>query len=155
MVTGDIYQCMAQGPNVDSVRRLAQGMAGNRSAAPGLSTTSDTKGELSLNRLAEALQWLGVENALFQILTPHHILQPDELDFFFNKAVPCLVQDGYLTDIPEDRDEFLDSNAAGDHLRFVKHRGLAAYLRHQDQAGWPRCRIRGRRRREGGPARCC
>jgi hypothetical protein len=33
--TGDINQCMAQGPNIDSVRRIAQGMAVSLTAAPG------------------------------------------------------------------------------------------------------------------------
>ena len=36
--TGDINQCMAQGPNIDSVRRLAQGMAVSFTAAPGFAT---------------------------------------------------------------------------------------------------------------------
>jgi hypothetical protein len=90
---------------------------------PAFATTPDTKGELSLNNLAEAIQRLGVENALFHILTPHHVLPPQEVDLFFNKTFDCLVQDGYLTDITEERHEFLDPNPADDHLCFVKHEG--------------------------------
>ena len=121
--TGDINQCMAQGPNIDSVRRLAQGMAVRFTATPGGATKPDIKGELSLNNLAEATQRLGVENALFHMLTPHHVLQPQEVDLFFNKTFSFLVQDGYLSDITEDRHEFLDPTPADDHLRFVKHEG--------------------------------
>jgi hypothetical protein len=121
--TGDINQCMAQGSNIDSVRRLAQGMAVSFTAAPGFATRPETKGELSLNNLAEAMQRLGVENALFHILTPHHVLQPQEVDLFFNKTFYLLVQDGYITDITEDRHEFLDRTPADDTLRFVKHEG--------------------------------
>jgi hypothetical protein len=121
--TGDITQCMAQGPNIDSVRRLAQGMAARFTAAPGFATRPDIKGELSLNNLAEAMQRLRVENALFHILKPHHVLQPQEVDIFFNKTFSWLVQDGYLTDITEDRHEFLDPTPSDDHLRFVKHEG--------------------------------
>jgi hypothetical protein len=121
--TGDINQCLAQGPNIDSVRRIAQGMAVSFTAAPGFATRPDTTGELSINNLAEAIQRLGVENALFQILKPHYVLQPQEVDFFFNKTFYFLVQDGYLTDITEDHHEFLDPNSADDTLRFVKHEG--------------------------------
>jgi hypothetical protein len=121
--TGDISQCMAQGPNIDYVRRMAKGMAVSGTAAPRFATTSDTKGELSINNLAEAIQRLGVENALFQILQPHHVLQPQEVDFFLNKTFYLLVQDHYITDITEDRHEFLDPNPADDHLRFLKHEG--------------------------------
>jgi hypothetical protein len=121
--TGDINQCMAQGPNIDYARRMAQGMAVSFTAAPGFATRPDTKGELRINNLAEAIKRLGVENALFHILKPHHILQPQEVDMFFNKTFSSLVQDGYLTDITEDRHEFLDPNPADDHLRFVKHEG--------------------------------
>jgi hypothetical protein len=121
--TGDINQCMAQGPNIDSVRRIAQGMAVSVTTAPKFATTLDTKGELSLNNLAEAMQRLKVENALFHMLQPHHVLQPHEVDLFFNKAFYFLVQDGYLTDITEDRHEFLEPNPADDTLRFVKHEG--------------------------------
>jgi hypothetical protein len=121
--TGDINQCMAQGPNIDSVRRTAQGMAVSFAAAPRFATAADTKGELSLNNLAQAMQRLGVENALFHILKPHHVLQPQEMDLFFNKAFDSLVQDGYIADITEDRHEFLDPNPADDRLRFVKHEG--------------------------------
>src|SRR5438128_10785111 len=59
MATGDLNQCLAQGPNIDSVRRLAQGMAVRCTAAPGFATTLDSKGALSLNNLAEAMQRLG------------------------------------------------------------------------------------------------
>ena len=121
--TGDINQCMAQGPNIDAVRRLAQGMAVSVTAAPEFATAADTKGELRLNNLAEAMQRLGVENALFQLLKPSHVLQPQEVDLFFNKAFYFLVQDGYITDITEDRHEFLDPTPVDDTLRFVKHEG--------------------------------
>ena len=121
--TGDINQCMAQGPNIDAVRRTAQGMAVSFAAAPEFAATPDTKGELSLNNLAEAMQRLGVENALCHMLQPHHVLQPHEVDLFFNKTFDFLVQDGYLTDITEDRHEFLDPSPADDTLRFVKHEG--------------------------------
>jgi hypothetical protein len=121
--TGDINQCLAQGPNIDSVRRMAQGMAVSFTAASGFATPPDTKGELSLNNLAETMQRLGVENALFHMLKPHHVLQPQEVDLFFNKTFHLLVQDGYITDITEDRHEFLDPNPADDTLRFVKHEG--------------------------------
>ena len=123
MATGDLDQCLAQGPNIAAVRRLAQGTAGRFTAAPGGATRPDVKGELSLNNLVEAMQRLGVENALCHMLIPHHVLPPQEVDLFFNKAFDWLVQDGYLTDITEDRDEFLDPNPADDHLRFVKHEG--------------------------------
>jgi hypothetical protein len=121
--TGDVDQCIAQGAHLDSVRRLAQGTAVRFAAAPEFATRPDTKGELSLNNLAEAIRRLGVENALFHILTPHHVLQPQEVDMFFNKAFYFLTQDGYLADITEDRDEFLDPTPAEDNLRFVKHEG--------------------------------
>jgi hypothetical protein len=121
--TGDIDQCMAQGPNIDSVRRLAQGMAVSSTAAPRFATAPDIKGELSLNNLAEAMQRLGVENALVHMLQPHHVLQPHEVDLFFTQTFAFLVQDRYLTDITEDRHEFLDPHPADDTLRFVKHEG--------------------------------
>jgi hypothetical protein len=120
--TGDITECMAQRPNIDYARRIAQGMAVSFTAAPGFATAPDTKGELSLNNLAGAIQRLGVENALFHLLIPHHVLQPQELDLF-NKTFDFLVQDGYITDLTEDRQEFLDPTPADDHLRFVKHEG--------------------------------
>jgi hypothetical protein len=121
--TGDINQCLAQGPNIDFVRCIAPGMAVRCTAAPGFATTPDTKGELSINNLAEAIQRLGIENALCHILQPNHVLQPHEVDFFFNKTFSFLVQDRYITDITEDRHEFLDPNPADDPLRFVKHEG--------------------------------
>ena len=121
--TGDINQVMAQGPHIDSVRRLAQGMAVSFTAAPGFATAPDTKGELSVNNLAEAIQRLRVENGLFQILKPNHVLQPQEVDLFFNKTFSLLVRDGYIADITEDRHEFLNPNPADDNLRFVKHEG--------------------------------
>jgi hypothetical protein len=121
--TGDLNQCLTQGPNIDSVCRMAQGMAVRCTAAAGCATTLDPKGVLSLNNLAEAMQRLGVENALCHILQPHHVLQPDEVDLFFNQTFAFLVQDRYLTDITEDRHEFLDPHPADDTLRFVKHEG--------------------------------
>jgi hypothetical protein len=121
--TGDINQVMAQGPHIDSVRRLAQGMAVSFTAAPGCATTPDTKSELSLSNLAEAMQRLGVENALCHILQPKHVLQPQEVDLFFNQTFSLLVRDGYITDITEERHELLDPNPADDTLRFVKHEG--------------------------------
>ena len=123
MATGDLTQCLAQGPNIDAVRRMAQGMAVRSTAAPGFATTLDPKGALSLNNLAEAMQRLGVENALCHMLQPHHVLQPHEVDLFFNQTFSFLVQDRYITDITEDRHEFLDPNPADDLLRFVKHEG--------------------------------
>jgi hypothetical protein len=121
--TGDINQCLAQGPNIDSVRRIAQGMAVSFTAAPKFATAPDIRGELSLNNLGEAIQRLGVENALSHILTPQHVLPPQEVDLFVNKAFYWLVQDGYITDITEDRHEFLDPDPADETLRFVKHEG--------------------------------
>jgi hypothetical protein len=121
--TGDLHQCLAQGPNIDAVRRMAQGMAVRSTAAPGFATTLDPKGALSLKNLAEAMQRLGVENALCHMLQPHHVLQPHEVDLFFNQTFSFLVQDRYLTDITEDRHEFLDPHSADDTLRFVKHEG--------------------------------
>jgi hypothetical protein len=123
MVTGDIHQCLVQGPNIDSVRRITQGMAVHFTAAPGFAPTPDTKGALSLNNLAEAMQRLGIENALCHILQPNHVLHPHEVDLFFNQTFAFLVQDRYLTDITEDRHEFLDPHPAADPLRFVKHEG--------------------------------
>jgi hypothetical protein len=121
--TGDITQCMAQRPNIAAVRRVVQGMAVSFTAAPGFATAPDTEGELSLNYLAEAVQRLRVENTLFHMQTPHHVLQRQEVDVLFNKTFDFLVQDGYLTDITEDRHEFLDPTPVDDHLRFVKHEG--------------------------------
>ncbi len=121
--TGDLNQCLAQGPNLDAVRRMVQGMAMRCTAAPGCATTPDPKGALSLNNLAEALHRLGVENALCHMLQPHHVLQPHEVDLFFTQTFAVLVQDRYLTDITEDRHEFLDPHPAADSLRFVKHEG--------------------------------
>jgi hypothetical protein len=121
--TGDINQVMAQGPHINAVRRLAQGMAVRATVAPEFATRPDTKGALSLNNLAEAMQRLGVENALCHILTPQHVLPPQEVDRFCNKTFDLLVRDGYITDITEDRHEFLDPNPADETLRFVKHEG--------------------------------
>src|SRR3989454_9310925 len=121
--TGGLHQCLAQGPNIDAVRRMAQGMAVRGTAAPGCATTLDPKGALSLHNLAEAMHRLGVENALCHMLQPHHVLQPHEVDLFFNQTFAFLVQDRYLTDITEDRHEFLDPHPAADPLRFVKHEG--------------------------------
>jgi len=121
--TGDLNQCLAQGPNIDAVRRMAHGMTVRSTAAPGCATTLDPKGALSLNSLAEALHRLGVENALCHMLQPHHVLQPHEVELFFTQTFAFLVQDRYLTDITEDRHEFLDPHPAADPLRFVKHEG--------------------------------
>jgi len=123
MATGDLNQCLAQGPNIDSVRRMAQGMAVRGTAAPGFATTLDPKGALSLNNLAEAMHRLGVENALCHLLQPQHVLHPHEVDVFFNQTFVVLVQDHYLTDITEERHEFLDPHPADTLLRFVKHEG--------------------------------
>jgi hypothetical protein len=123
MATGDLHQCLAQGPNIDSVRRMAQGMAVRCTATPGFATTPDPKGELSLNNLAEAMHRLGVENTLCHMLQPNHVLQPHEVDLFFNQTFAFLAQDRYITDITEDRHEFLDPHPADDTLRFVKHEG--------------------------------
>jgi hypothetical protein len=57
--TGDINQCMAHGPNIDSVRRTAQGMAVSFAAAPRFATAADTEGELNLHNLVQAMQRLG------------------------------------------------------------------------------------------------
>ncbi len=123
MATGDLHQCLAQGPIIDSVCRIAQGMAVQGAAAPGCVTIPDPKGALSLNNLAEALHRLGIENALCHMLQPHHVLQPHVVERFFNQTFTFLVQDRYITDITEDRHEFLDPNPADDLLRFVKHEG--------------------------------
>ena len=123
MATGDLNQCLAQGPNIDFIRRMAQGMAMRCTAVPAFATTPDPKGALSLNNLAEAMHRLGLENALCHLLQPQHVLQPHEVDLFFNQTFSFLVQDRYLTDITEDRHEFLDPHSADDALRFVKHEG--------------------------------
>jgi len=94
--TGDLHQCLAQGPHIDALRRMAHGMAVRGTAAPGFATTPDLKGALSLENLTEVLHRLGVENTLCHLLQPHHGLQPHE---------------------------FLDLHPADDPLRFVKHEG--------------------------------
>src|SRR5713101_2361258 len=48
MATGDLHQCLAQGPNIDFIRRMAQGMAMRCTAVPAFATTPDPKGALSL-----------------------------------------------------------------------------------------------------------
>jgi hypothetical protein len=121
--TGDLHQCLTQGPTIDALRRMAQGMAVRGTPASGFETTPDPKGELSLTNLAEALHRLGVENALCHLLQPQHVLHPHEVDVFFNHTFVFLVQDHYLTDITEDRQEFLDPHPADALLRFVKHEG--------------------------------
>jgi len=121
--TGDPHQCLAQGPTIDALRRMAHGMTVRGTAAPGCATTPDPKGALSLENLAEALHRLGVENALCHLLQPQHVLQPSEVEVFFHQAFAFLVQDGYLTDMTEDRHEFLEPHPADDSLRFVKHKG--------------------------------
>ena len=120
--TGDLHQCLAQGPTIDALRRMAHGIAGGGTVAPGF-TTPDPKGALSLTNLTEALHRLGVENALCHLLQPQHVLHPHEVDVFFNQTFVFLVQDHYLTDITEERHEFLDPDPADDPLRFVKHEG--------------------------------
>ena len=121
--TGDLHQCLAQGPTIDALRRMAHGMTVRGTAAPGFATTPDLKGALSLENLTEVLHRLGVENTLCHLLQPHHVLQPHEVDLFFTQTFAFLVQDRYLTDITEDRHEFLDPHPAADPLRFVKHEG--------------------------------
>ena len=121
--TGDLHQCLAQGPHIDALRRMAHGMAVRGTAAPGVATTPDLKGALSLENLTEVLHRLGVENTLCHLLQPHHVLQPHEVELFFNQTFAFLAQDRYLTDITEDRHEFLDLHPADDPLRFVKHEG--------------------------------
>ncbi len=112
--TGDLHQCLAQRSNIAAVRRTA---------VPGFATTPDPKGMLSLENLTEALHRLAVENTLCHMLQPHHVLQPHEVELFFNQTFAFLEQDRYLTDITEDRHEFLDLHPADDPLRFVKHEG--------------------------------
>ena len=121
--TGDLHQCLAQGPHIDALRRMAHGMAVRGTAAPGVATTPDLKGALSLENLTEVLHRLGVENALCHMLQPHHVLHPYEVDLFFNQTFAFLVQDPYLTDITEERHEFLNPHPADASLRFVKHEG--------------------------------
>jgi len=121
--TGALHQCLAQGPHIDALRRMAHGMAVRGTAAPGFATTPDLKGALSLENLTEVLHRLGVENTLCHLLQPHHVLQPHEVELFFNQTFAFLEQDRYLTDITEDRHEFLDLHPADDPLRFVKHEG--------------------------------
>ena len=120
--TGDLHQCLAQGPNLAAVRRMAQETAG-RAAAPGFATTPDPKGMLRLENLTEALHRLGVEHTLCHLLQPHHVLEPHEVDLFFDQTFALLEQDRYLTDLTEERHEFLDPHPADDALRFVKHEG--------------------------------
>ena len=121
--TGDLHQCLAQGPHLDAIRRLAHGMAVHDTAAPGGTPPLETKSALRLNNLAEALHRLGVENALCHLLQPQHVLQSSEVEVFVHQAFAVLVQDGYITDITEDRHEFLEPHPADEPLRFVKHEG--------------------------------
>jgi hypothetical protein len=121
--TGDLQQCLAQGATIAAGRRMAQGTAVRGTAAPGFAPPPDPKGMLSLENLTEALHRLGVENTLCHLLQPHHVLQPHEVDLFFNQTFAFLEQDRYLTDITEERHEFLDLHPADDPLRFVKHEG--------------------------------
>src|SRR5260370_1226366 len=69
--TGDLNQCLAQGFNIDAVRRMAHGMAVRGTAVPGFATTLDPKGVLSLNNLAEAMHRLrgGVGGARSTVAT--------------------------------------------------------------------------------------
>ena len=48
---------------------------------------------------------------------------PHEVNLFCNQTFALLVQDCYLTDITEDRHEFLEPHPADAPLRFVKHEG--------------------------------
>jgi len=121
--TGDLHQCLAQGSTIAAVRRMAQGTAVRGAAAPGFAPPPDPKGMLSLENLTEALHRLGVENTLCHLLQPHHVLPPHEVDLFFTQTFAVLEQDRYLTDITEERHEFLDRHPADDPLRFVKHEG--------------------------------
>ena len=121
--TGDLHQCLAQASTIDAVRRMAHGMAVHGTAAPGCAPTLDPKSVLRLQNLAEALHRLGGENALCHLLQPHHVLHPHEVDLFFNQTFAFLVQDPYLTDITEERHEFLNPHRADAPLRFVKHEG--------------------------------
>jgi hypothetical protein len=123
MATGDLHQCLAQGPTIDALRRMAQGMDVRGIAAPGVATIPDPKGALSLTNLAEALHRLGIENALCHLLQPQHVLLPHEVELFFTQTFAFLAQDRYLTDLTEERHEFLDPDPADDPLRFVKHEG--------------------------------
>ena len=41
--TGDLYQCLAQRPTIDALRRMAHGMAVRGTAAPGCTPTEDTR----------------------------------------------------------------------------------------------------------------
>ena len=121
--TGDLHQCLAQASTIDAVRRMAHGMAVHGTAAPGCAPTLDLKSALRLYNLAEALHRLGVENALCHLLQPHHVLHPHEVDLFFNQTFAFLVQEHYLTDITEERHEFLNPHRTDAPLRFVKHEG--------------------------------
>ena len=121
--TGDLHQCLAQGPHIDAIRRLAHGMAVHDTAAPGGTPPLETKSALRLNNLAEALHRLGIEHALCHLLQPQHVLLPHEVEILFTQTFAVLVQDGYLTDLTEERHEFLDPDPAADPLCFVKHEG--------------------------------
>src|SRR5262249_37911585 len=121
--TGDLHECLAQAPTIAAVRHRAQGPAGRGTAAPGFTTTPDLKGMLSLENLTEALHRLGVENTLCHLLQPQHVLHPHEVALFFNQTFAFLEQDRYLSDLTEERHEFLDLHPADDPLRFVKHEG--------------------------------
>jgi hypothetical protein len=122
-VTGDLHQCLAQGPTIDAVRRMAHGMAVRGPAAPGGATTPDPKGALRRNNLAEAMHRLGVANALCPMRQPQHVLPPHEVALFFNQTVALLAQDHYITDITEESHTFLDPHPADDPLHVVQHEG--------------------------------
>jgi len=121
--TGDLHQCLAQRPTIDALRRTAHGMAGRGTTAPGCTLPEDIKGALRLHNLAEALHRLGIEHALCHLLQPQHVLLPHEVELLFTQTFAVLVQDGYLTDLTEERHEFLDPDPADDPLCFVKHEG--------------------------------
>jgi hypothetical protein len=57
------------------------------------------------------------------MLIPHHVLPPHEMALLFNQTFAFLVQDGYLSDVTEERHEFLDATPADEPRRFVKHEG--------------------------------
>jgi hypothetical protein len=98
-------------------------MAVRVTAAPGCTPTEDTRGALRLTNLAEALHRLGIEHALCHLLQPQHVLHPHEVELLFSQTFAVLVEGRYLTDLTEERHEFLDPDPADAPLRFVKHEG--------------------------------
>jgi len=151
--TGDLYQCLAQRPTIDALRRMAHGMAVRGTAAPGCTPTEDTRSALRLTNLAEALHRLGIEHALCHLLQPQHVLHLHEVELLFTQTFAVLVEDRYLTDLTEERHAFLDPDPRRRSPAFREARRLAAHLRHRDEAGRQRHRVRGRPRRAARPAR--